>query len=82
MGNVIDFLINTVGIKTHKGILLQRSNVDYFRGVNFHVAILQHKAKIMAMIPTFIAEGLIKSLDTMADSIRLGNMMIVSRNVV
>ena len=82
MSNVIDFLVNKVGVKTHKGILLQRSNVDYFRGVNFHVAVLQHKDKIMQMIPTFIKEGLINKLDTMDDSIRLGNMMIVTRNVV
>jgi hypothetical protein len=79
---VQDFLINQIGLKTHQGILLQRSNVNYFRGVNFHVAVLQYKDKIMSLIPTFKSEGLIKSLDSMEDSIRLGNMMIVARCAV
>jgi len=79
---VIDFLINTIGLKTHKGILMQRSNVDYFRGVNFHLAVLSNKEKILSMIPTFVNEKLVTSLDTMADSIRLGNMLLVSRSVV
>ena len=82
MANVVDFLINQVGIKTHQGILLQRSSVNYFRGVNFHVAVLANKDHIMKMIPTFVKESLITKLDTLEDSVRLGNMMIVSRNVV
>ena len=61
---------------------MQRSNIDYFRGVHFHVAILQHKAHIMKMIPTFVEEGLVKQLDNIEDSIRLGNLMIVTKNVV
>lgn len=82
MAAVIGFIINKVGVKTHKGLLMQRNNIDYFRGVHFHVAVLQNEAYIMKMIPTFVAEGIVKQLKSIEDSIRLGNLMIVTKNVV
>ena len=82
MGYVMDFIINKAGIKTHKGILMQRSNIDYFRGVHFHIAVLQNEAHILKMIPTLVKEGLVKQLKTMDDSIRLGNLMIITKNAV
>lgn len=78
----MDFLINKVGIKTHKGILLQRSNVAYFRGVDFHPAVLLNEKKILSMCPTLIEDGMLKQLKSLDDSIRLGNLGIVTRNVV
>lgn len=57
---VAEFIISTVCVKSHKGIFLQRSNVDYFRGVNWHVAVLTNSNRIMKMIPTIIADGDLK----------------------
>jgi hypothetical protein len=52
--------MGTVALKTHKGILMQRSSIEYFRGVNFHIAVLQHGEKILKMLPSFVADGEIK----------------------
>lgn len=41
MAKVCSFLVNTVGMKVHKGIFMQQKSVEYFRGVNFHIAVLQ-----------------------------------------
>jgi hypothetical protein len=40
LAKALSYIIDKAGCKTHKGILLQRSSVNYFRGVNFHVAVL------------------------------------------
>ena len=69
---VLSFIMDTVGIKTTQGILLGRSSCQYFRGVNFHPAVLANGDHIMKMIPSFVEDGQIKELKTMADSIRLG----------
>ena len=37
---VLSFLSGTVCMKSHKGILMGQRSCDYFRGVNFHVAVL------------------------------------------
>lgn len=74
--------MGSVGLKTHKGILMQRSSVDYFRGVNFHIAVLQHGEKILSMIPSLVADGEIKQLKTIDDSIKLGNFMIITKNII
>jgi len=60
MTKVVNFLMSTVGLKTHKAIMMQRSSVEFFRGVNFHIAVLQHGDKIMKMIPSFIEDGSLK----------------------
>jgi hypothetical protein len=69
-------------MKTHKSILMQRSSVEFFRGVNFHVAVLSHAEQIMKMIPTFVKEGSLTKLDTIEDSVRLGNFMILTKHVI
>ena len=82
LGRALNFIIDTVGCKTHKGILLQRSSATYFRGVNFHIAVLQAGKEILKLIPTLVKDGEIKELNTMEDSIRLGQYMIVYRNIL
>lgn len=69
---VTDFLIGTVGLRTHKGLFQREKSLEYFRGVNFHVAVLAHKEKILAMVPTFKEEGIINKLDSLEESIKLG----------
>ena len=69
---VLNFILDKVGCKTHNGILLQRSSVKYFRGVNFHIAVLQAGSEILKMIPSLVKDGEIKELKTLDDSIRLG----------
>jgi len=54
---VMDFLKDKYQIKTHRGILLGRSNVEYFRGVNFHVAVLATSDHLMKLIPSFVKDG-------------------------
>jgi len=82
MTAVMDFLMGKVGLKTHKGILMQRSSCEYFRGVNFHLAVLSHGDAIMKMIPSFSKDGDIKQLKTIEDSIRLGNFMLMTQNII
>jgi len=60
------------GMKIHKGLMMRTSSIDYFRAVNFHVGVLAFKDKILAMIPTFVKEGSIKKLETIDDSVALG----------
>ena len=48
--------MNQVGLKTHKGILNQHSSVEFFRGVNFHLACLSHEKLIMKMLPSIVAD--------------------------
>ena len=76
------FLINKAGLKQHKGILMQRSSVEYFRGVNFHVNTLGHSEQILKMIPTILEDGKIKDLKTIEESIMLGNLMMGLRNII
>jgi translocation protein SEC62 len=78
----LNFILDKVGCKTHNGILLQRSSIKYFRGVNFHIAVLQAGSEILKMIPTLVKDGEIKELKTLEDSIRLGQYMIVYRNIL
>jgi len=64
------------GMKIHKGLMMRTSSIDYFRAVNFHVGVLAFKDKILAMIPTFVKEGSIKKLETIDDSVALGQQML------
>ena len=82
LGKALNFIIDTVGCKTHNGILHQRSSIKYFRGVNFHVAVLQAEKEILKLIPSLVKDGEIKELKTMEDSIRLGQFMMVYRNIM
>lgn len=68
-------------MKTHNGILMRRSSIKYFRGVNFHVSVLQSAGEILKMLPSFVESGELKQLKTMDDSIRLGQLMIIYRNI-
>jgi hypothetical protein len=79
---VINFLMNQVGLKTHKGILNQHSSCEYFRGVNFHLAVLSHEKLIMKMLPSFVADKSITQLKTIDESIKLGQHMIINENIV
>jgi len=67
---VNSFLTDTVCLKMHKGLFQREKSLEYFRGVNFHVAVLSNKDKIMKMIPSFQKE--VTSLETIDDSIKLG----------
>lgn len=62
LAKVVNFLIDSVGLKTHKGILMQRSNIKYFRGVNFHIAVLQASSEILKMIPSLVKDGEVTQL--------------------
>lgn len=56
----------------HKGLFQREKSLEYFRGVDFHPVVLYHSEKIMKMIPTIIADGLVTKLDSLDDSIKLG----------
>jgi hypothetical protein len=43
---------------------MQRSSVEYIRGVNFHVAVLAHSDYIIKMIPSFVADKSIPKLES------------------
>jgi len=62
--------------------LLQRSSVEYIRGVNFHVAVLAHSDYIMKMIPSLVKDKQITKLKTIEDSIKLGQFMILCSNMI
>lgn len=82
MQKVMDYLINTICLKQHKAIMMQRSSVEFFRGVNFHIAVLQCGDKIMKMIPSFVEDGSIKQLKTLEDSVRLGSFMQITETII
>ena len=79
---VVNFLMNQVGLKTHKGILNQHSSVEFFRGVNFHLACLSHEKLIMKMLPSFVEDKSLLQLKTIEDSVRLGQLMMIYGNIV
>ena len=81
MSAVLSFL-GGQGLKMHKAILLQRSSVEFFRGVNFHILVLQNGPKIMSMIPSFVEDGTLTQMSTIQDSIKLGNFMILTKNLI
>lgn len=72
LGNVLSYLTGTVGLKMHKALFQREKSLEYFRGVNFHVSVLSHKEKIIKMIPSIVEEGAVTKLDTIEDSIKLG----------
>lgn len=82
MTAVTDYLMKTVALKTHKSILVQRSSCEYFRGVNFHPAVLSHADQIIKLMPSFVEDGTLPQLKTIEDSIRLGNFMIMTNNII
>ena len=53
---------------------------DVFRGVNFHICILTLNDQITPLLPSFIGDSnqnlLPSSLDTIQDSIKLGQFML------
>jgi hypothetical protein len=51
---VMSYLTGTAGLKSHKSILMGSKSCEYFRGVNFHIAVLSHGQNIMKMIPSFV----------------------------
>ena len=72
LGNVLSYLTGTAGLKMHKALFQREKSLEYFRGVNFHVMVLSHKEKIVKMIPSIIEDGSVGKLDTIEDSIKLG----------
>jgi len=80
--NVLSFLVNTVGLKQHKSIFMQRSSIEYFRGVNFHVSVLANQSQILGLIPSLVEDGQVKQLKSIEDSINLGNMMVQFGNLI
>jgi hypothetical protein len=60
----------------------QHSSIEYFRGVNFHLATLSHEKLIMNMLPSFVEDKSLQKLKTIDDSIRLGQLMIIYGNIV
>lgn len=82
LGAVLSYLGGTVGLKSHKGILMGAKSCEYFRGVNFHIAVLSHGDAIMKMIPSLVNAGEIKQLKTIEDSIKLGQYMILCRSIL
>ena len=59
-----------------------RQNCYYFRGVNFHLAVLQNAEHILKLIPSFVEEKQITKLETMEDSIKLGQFMLICKNLI
>ena len=57
---VLEFLKSEeVGLKIIQATKYEES-VDYFRGVKFHLLVLQHAQKVLALIPSFVSDGLLK----------------------
>ena len=61
---------------------MQHSSVEYFRGVNFHLAVLSHEKLIMEKLPTFVADKSLTQLKSIEDSVRLGQLMLIYGNIV
>jgi len=66
-------LYDKAGMKKVKAVKYDEA-VEYFRGVEFHIFVLQHANEIMKMIPHFKDD--IKQLKYVEDSIKLGQYML------
>jgi len=55
---------------------MRKSHVEFFRGVNFHVAVLANSEKLLKLMPTLIKDGKINLLKTLEDSIEFGQNLI------
>lgn len=82
LSDVLSYLTGTVGLKMHKGLFQREKSLEYFRGVNFHVMVLSHKEKILPMIPSIQKDGHVTKLDTIEDSIKLGQQMLNFRVII
>lgn len=80
LNKVTNFLVGTVNLKMHKALFQREKSLEYFRGVNFHVAVLSNRDKILKMIPSFQKE--IPSIETIDDSVKLGQQMIQYRVII
>lgn len=56
-------------MKQTQGIFNQHSTKQYFRGVDFHLAVLSHEKMIMNMIPSIVKDGQLKQLKDISESI-------------
>lgn len=65
------FLTEEAKIKMHKSIKYDKA-VEYFRGLDFHQAVLTNKDKILSLLPSFTADKSITQLSTIQDTINLG----------
>mmetsp|Transcript_33419 Transcript_33419/g.51295 ORF Transcript_33419/g.51295 Transcript_33419/m.51295 type:complete len:93 (+) Transcript_33419:147-425(+) len=65
----------------HKG-LMGDASVEFFRGVNFHPAVLAHEEHILSLLPTVREEYNITELKTLEDSIKLGQAFIDCQNLM
>ena len=75
--SVLMFVRDKVGIRMHKGIFNGRSSVEYFRGVNYHLAILQNKDHILKLIPSLKED--LPDISTIDHSKALGTLMIAHK---
>ena len=82
LGNVLSYLTGTAGLKMHKALFQREKSLEYFRGINFHVMTLSHKEKILKQIPSFVEDGIVTKLDTIDDSIKLGQQMLNYRVII
>ena len=74
---MLNFLIKEKELKQTEGFLLG-NQVRYIRGVNFHHQVLVNAKKVQALLPSFTNNDLLPQLETVTDSIKLGQLMILS----
>ena len=52
------------------------SSLEYFRGVNFHVNVLEKRAQILELMPSFTSGQKPIKLNDIDDSTKLGQIML------
>mmetsp|Transcript_11827 Transcript_11827/g.19998 ORF Transcript_11827/g.19998 Transcript_11827/m.19998 type:complete len:320 (+) Transcript_11827:3-962(+) len=75
---VLTYLLEECMLTMHKGIKYDKA-IEYFRGVDFHLMVLKHKEKVLAMLPSFVKDGFLTQLEHLDDSIKLGQFFIYSK---
>ena len=66
-------MIDEVLVTMHPAIKYDKG-VEFFRGVDFHMAVLQNRERILKLIPSL--KHFIPQLESLEDSIRLGQLML------
>jgi ethanolamine utilization protein EutP (predicted NTPase) len=56
---VLTYIVETKAIEMTKAIKYDKG-IEYFRGVEFHLIVLQNEAEVLALLPSIVADGLIK----------------------
>ena len=76
--DVLRYLIEAKEMEMTKAIKYDKA-IEYFRGVDFHLLVLSNKEEVLGMLPSFVKDRSLHSLDSIDDSMKLGQFMVYTQ---